>query len=331
MSTQEALILTAQDVRNLLTIDECIEAVELAFRLYGEHKAGPPSVLGLHTPGGGFHIKAGVLELSKPYFAAKVNGNFPHNPAQFGLPTIQGVIVLCDAQCGSPLAVMDSRDITSLRTGAATAVAAKYLARRDSRVVTICGCGIQGRVQLKALSRVCHIQSVFAYDKSDEQALSFARALTEELAIPVTVARDLSNAVQKSDICVTCTTSREPLLGLEDVVPGTFIAAVGADNPEKQELQPELIAGSKLVADVLEQCAVIGDLHHALGAGAMTLAKVHAELGEIVAGRKPGRVADSEIIIFDSTGMALQDVAAAAAVYEKAMQVGVGVHLGLAA
>jgi len=315
----------------LLTIDECIEVVELAFRLYGEHKTAPPSVLGVHTPGGGFHIKAGVLELSKPYFAAKVNGNFPNNWTQFGLPTIQGVLVLCDAQCGSPLAVMDSRDITSLRTGAATAVAAKFLARNDSRVVTICGCGVQGCIQLKALSRVCHLQSVFAYDKSGPQALSFAKDLTEELATPVTVASDLSNAVKKSDICVTCTTSRKPLLGLEDVAPGTFVAAVGADNPEKQELQPELIAKSKVVVDVLEQCAVMGDLHHALDVGAITLADIHAELGEVVAGRKPGRVTDREIIIFDSTGMALQDVAAAAAVYEKATRLGVGLQLGLAA
>src|SRR6516164_3105140 len=188
MSTQEALILTAQDVRNLLTIDECIEAVELAFRLYGEHKAVPPSVLGVHTPSGGFHIKAGVLELSKSYFATKVNGNFPENRTQFGLPTIQGVIVLCDAECGSPLAVMDSRDITSLRTAAATAVAAKHLARRNSRVATICGCGEQGRIQLKALARTCDLQSAFAYDKSAEQALNFATSMSEELGIPVAVA-----------------------------------------------------------------------------------------------------------------------------------------------
>jgi alanine dehydrogenase len=331
MSIQEALILTAQDVRGLLTIDECIEAVELAFRLHGERKTDPPSILGVHTLGGGFHIKAGVLQLSKPYFAAKINGNFPNNCTQFGLPTIQGVIVLCDAQCGSLLAIMDSRDITSLRTAAATAVAVKYLARSDSRVATICGCGVQGRIQLKALSLVCNVRSAFAHDKNEVRAASFAEALTEELAIPVTVASDLSNAVKKSDICVTCTTSREPLLGLEDVAPGIFIAAVGADNPEKQELQPELIAKSKVVADVLEQCAVMGDLHHALDAGAIAVSDVHAELGEVVAGRKPGRVTDSEIIIFDSTGMALQDVAAATAVYEKATRLGVGLHLNLAA
>ena len=125
-------------------------------------------------------------------------------------------------------------------------------------------------------------------------------------------------AVRESNICVTCTTSREALLCLEDVTPGTFIAAPGADNSEKQELQPELIARSKVVADVLEQCPLMGGLRHALETAAITLSDVHAELGEVVAGEKPGRQSDDEIIVFDRTGMALQDVAAASVVYEKA-------------
>ena len=330
MSREEVLVLTAKDVRSLLTIDECIEAVERAFLAYGERRAGPPAVLSLHTSRGGFHIKAGLLELTKPYFAAKVNGNFPENRTQLDLPTIQGVIVLCDAECGSPLAIMDSGDITSLRTAAATAVAAKHLALRNSRVVTVCGCGTQGRIQLKALSRVCDLQSAFAYDESAERAWYFASALSEELAIPVVVAANLSVAVRQSDICVTCTTSQRPLLNPEDVMSGTFIAAMGADNPHKQEVHPVLMAKSKVVVDVLEQCAVMGDLHHALEAGAMTLADVHAELGEVVAGAKAGRESDQEITVFDSTGMALQDVAAAGVVYEKAVRLGVGVRLGLA-
>src|SRR6266567_7041262 len=104
--------------------------------------------------------------------------------------------------------------------------------------------------------------------------------------------------------CVTCTTSRKPLLGLDEVSPGTFIAAVGADNPEKQELHPALMAKSKIVADILEQCVAMGDLHHAIAAGVVTRANVHAELGEIVAGKKPGRESNEEITIFESTGMA---------------------------
>ena len=331
MKPDEILLLTSREIQSLLTLDECIGAVEHAFRLYGEGKAVAPGVLSMHTRDGGFHVKAGLLELDRSYFAAKVNGNFPKNGPRFGLPTIQGVIVLCDSGNGTPLAVMDSREITSLRTGAATAVAAKYLARRDSRIITICGCGNQGRVQLKALARAYRFQTIFAYDNSEQQALQFAHELASDLKVSVTVVADLAPAVRQSDICVTCTSSRQPFLGHDDVRPGTFVAAVGADNPEKQEVHPNLLAKSKIVCDILEQCAVMGDLHHALDAGVLTRADVHAELGEVVAGRKSGRESEEEIIIFDSTGMALQDVAAAAFLYEKAQRDGAGVRLDFAA
>jgi len=331
VNAENIVVLTPREIARLLTIDDCIIAVEQAFRLLGEGKAVPPVVLSLHVPGGGFHVKAGVLELGRQYFAAKVNGNFPENPARFVLPTIQGLIVLYDAAKGSPLAVMDSREITSLRTAAATAVAAKHLARRDSQTLTICGCGNQGRVQAMAISRICRLQAIFVYDKSAEQAERLARQLTEHLGIRATAVSDLATTVRQSDICVTCTTSHEPLLGPDDVSPGTFIAAVGADNPEKQELGPALMAKSKIVADILEQCASIGDLNHAIAAGVVTRADVHAELSEIVAGTKPGRESDEEITIFDSTGMALQDVAAAALLYEKAQRQGCGVRLNFAA
>ena len=331
MTPTEILFLTAAEVRHLLTMDECIAAVECAFRLYGQGAAVPPGVLSMHTADGGFHVKAGMLDLGRTYFGAKVNGNFPENATRFGLPTIQGVIVLCDAEKGCPLAIMDSRDITSLRTGAATAVAAKHLARRDSRTVTICGCGTQGRVQIKALSRVFRVETVFAYDKNHEQAFEFASEVEEQLSIPAQSVADLGHAVSQSDICVTCTPSRQAYLRAEEVSPGTFIAAVGADNPEKQEIHPTVMARSKIVADLLEQCAVMGDLHHALDARLLTKADVHAELGEVVAGKKVGRESDEEIIVFDSTGMALQDVAAAARVYEKAQQLGLGMRLSFAA
>ena len=331
MTPPETLFVSPREVRDLLTMDECIAAVESAFRLYGEGRAVRPAVLSIHTSDGGFHIKAGLLDLGRTYFAAKVNGNFPKNPARVGLPTIQGMIVLCDAERGCPLAIMDSRDITSLRTAAATAVAAKYLARQDSRTVTICGCGTQGRVQIKALSRVFRFETVFAYDTNHEQMLRFAREVTEELGFPTHSVTNLHDAVSQSDICVTCTPSRQAYLSAREVSPGTFISAIGADNPEKQELHPALIAKNKIVTDVLEQCAVMGDLHHALDAGLMVADDVYAELGEIVAGKKPGRESGKEIIVFDSTGMALQDVAAAARVYEKAQERGVGMRLSVAA
>jgi len=324
------MLLSRSDVAALLSLDECIDAVEQAFKAHAEGRSMAPGVLGVHAKDGGFHIKAAGLELSRPYFAAKVNGNFFHNRERFGLPNIQGLIVLCDAENGSPLAVLDSIEITILRTGAATAVAAKYLAREDAKTVAICGCGNQGRVSLRALTRVRHIEQVYAFDTDHEQAARYAEELSNELQLAVTAVRDLPEAAGKSDVIITCTPSKQPFLRQSEVAPGAFIAAVGADNETKQELDPHLLATSKVVVDSLEQCAAIGDLKLALQLGLMTRAEVHAELGEVIAGRKPGRASRDEVIVFDSTGTALQDVAAAAIVYERAVRNGQGFHLDFA-
>jgi ornithine cyclodeaminase/alanine dehydrogenase-like protein (mu-crystallin family) len=168
-----------------------------------------------------------------------------------------------------------------------------------------------------------------AYDADEAVARAYARELSDELGIEITPARDLAAAVCDSDVCVTCTPSRGAFLMREHVRPGTFVAAVGADSPDKQELEPRLLAEAVLVVDVLEQCASIGELHHALAAGVLTREAVHAELADVLTGRRPGRQSDQEITIFDSTGTALQDVAAAAVVYEKAVESGRGVRLSL--
>jgi ornithine cyclodeaminase/alanine dehydrogenase-like protein (mu-crystallin family) len=324
MKPAGTLLLGRRDVTALLGIDECIAAVELAFTLHAQGKTMPPGVLGVPSRDGGFHIKAAGLELQRRYFAVKVNGNFFQNTTRYGMPNIQGVIVLCDGDNGYPLALLDSIEITILRTGAATAVAAKHLALDDAAVATICGCGNQGRVQLRAIARVRPIQRVFAYDSDGARAERFAEEMAEEMLVEVMPVRDLSAAVRQSQICVTCTPSSRAFLGPADVAPGAFIAAVGADNPEKQEIEPALLASATLVVDILEQAATIGDLHHAIAAGVLTRESVHAELGDVVAGTKAGRTSAEEIIVFDSTGTALQDVAAAALVYEKALSVGRG-------
>ena len=331
MKPDGTLIIKGSEINSLLSIAECIVAVEAAFRLNVEGMSLPSGVLETLIDGGGFHIKAAGLKFNgRSYYAAKVNGNFPQNKNNFGLPTIQGVVVLCDAANGYPLALLDSIAITTLRTGAATAVAAKYLARADAKVATICGCGTQGRIQLRALVQVLGLERVYACDEEQTQAEGFARELAGELRLEIIPVQNLAAAASASDVCVTCTTSRQPLLRRADVRAGTFVAAVGADNPRKQELEPQLMSTNKVVVDVLEQCARIGDLHHALAQGVMTRADVYAELGEVVAGLKPGRTSAEETIIFDSTGTALQDVAAAAIVYEQAMATGAGMKLNLA-
>lgn len=322
-----ALLLSRSDVVAMLGVDECMAAVEQAFRMHAEGSSLPPGVLGVHANDGGFHVKTAGLPLKRLYFAVKTNANFPANPSRFNLPTIQGLVLLFDAEKGTPLAVMDSMEITAVRTAAATAIAAKYLAREDARTLTICGCGTQGRAQLRALVRVCQIESVLAFDADRELAARFAQEMNAELHLVVRVVEELSAAMRQSDICVTCTTAKQFFVRREEVPQGMFLAGVGADNPEKQELDPALFACSKVVVDSLEQCATIGDLHHALIAGCATRENVHAELSEVITGRKPGRTSRDEITLFDSTGTALQDVAAAAVAYERALASNHGARL----
>ena len=324
METTGTLLLRRKDVANLLDIDECMLAVEQAFKLYGEGKTLPPKVLGIHVKDGGFHIKAGLSWAEKAYFVAKVNANFPGNSKQCGLPTIQGIIVVCDGKNGRLLALTDSIEITIVRTGAATGVAAKYLALSTARVVTICGCGNQGKISLKALLKVRPLEKVYAFDIDDSSSEKFRKDFSKDLEVISIAGSQLAKSLGESQIVVTCTPSKEPFIHAADIKPGTFIAAVGADSEEKQELSTELVALSKIVVDITEQSRTIGEVHHAIEQKKITINHVYAELGMIVSGKKPGRESDEEIIIFDSTGMALQDVAAATIVYEKAMEKKVG-------
>jgi ornithine cyclodeaminase/alanine dehydrogenase-like protein (mu-crystallin family) len=271
--------------------------------------------MGIPVEGGGFHVKAGAGEGS---FTVKINGNFPGNPVRFGLPTIQGLVALFDARDGRLLAIMESGAITALRTAAATAVAAKHLARPDSAAVTIAGCGRQGREHIRALCRVLPLRRVLAFDSDRGRAEGYAREMSAELALEVSPVSDLASALEETDVLVTCTPSRKAFVRKEDVRPGTFVAAVGADNEDKQELEESLMAASAVVTDLTSQAAQIGDLHHALAAGRMRAEDVRAELGAVVAGRSPGRISKEEITVFDSTGIAIQDLAAAVAVYEAA-------------
>lgn len=299
------LLLSEAEVARLLTLDDCIAAVENAFA----DAARRPASLSVHVDGGAFHVKAAA---TGQYCAVKTNGNFFDNPAR-GLPRIQGTILLADAANGTPLAILGSIGITIRRTGAATAVAAKHLSREDARTLLVCGCGNQGRVSIEAIRRVRpSIERVLVFDTD----FAAAERLGGE------VVGDLHAAATAADLVVTCTPSRRFFFEKRDAHPGLFVAAVGADSTEKQEIDPELLAASAVVVDDLEQCAAFGDLRYAIDAGLMTRDSVRATLGEIIRGEK--RVNGDEIAVFDSTGTALQDVAAAALVYERARAAGVG-------
>jgi alanine dehydrogenase len=316
------LLLDREAVASLLSLEECITAVESAFAAHAEGRALEPALLHVDADAGEFHIKVGGLRGNRAYFAAKVNGGFFQNRAKLGLPNIVGLILLSDASNGCPLAIIESGLVTRLRTGAATAIAAKYLARPNSDTATICGAGVQAAIQLRSLLQVLPLRRVFIWSRSN--ADSFAAQMAQELSIEVTSVQDLSTATLRSDVIVTCTPSKSWFLGKEHVSPGTFIAAVGADSPDKQEIEPALLASSSVFCDLAEQCSHVGELHHAISGDLMSKWQIAGELGGVITGRLSHRVNHDEIIVFDSTGTALQDVAAAAAVYERAIAQGVG-------
>jgi ornithine cyclodeaminase/alanine dehydrogenase-like protein (mu-crystallin family) len=325
------LLLTRSEVERLLDPLTCIEAVEGAFRLRGTGGRIESAVLGLHGEGGGLHVKAASLLGERSYFAAKLNANFPGNPSKHGLPTIQGALVLFDATNGIPLLVMDSIAITLLRTAAATGVAAKYLSREDATTATIVGCGAQAPHQIAALTAIRPIKRLYAIDRDRAAAERFAIRMTQLFGVEASSTDDLTTATRSSDIVITCTSSRTPFLDVRHVSPGTFIAAVGTDNEDKSEISPTLMAAADVICDDVGQCKNIGDLHHAIVAGSMKVEDVFAELHEIVADPSRAPSAQDRIVLFDSTGVAIQDVASAVVVYTRALASGAGQEIDFGA
>lgn len=323
------LVLSRADIARLMTYGDYVDAVEAGFRAAVSGAALAPPAAGFQVPGGSYHAKGAALLMGDPpVVAIKLNGNYPGNPTAIGLPTVQGVIYLADASNGRPLALMDSIEVTINRTGAATTLAARHLARPDSKIATICGAGVQGRIQAIAVSAALRLDTIHIWDIRSDAADRLARDLAARLTLEVRPSPDLAVA-RDSDVIVTCTSARTPFLTTELVRPGTFVAATGADNHDKSEIEPPLYAAARAVVDSLEQCAEIGDLHHAIAAGVVTEAHVHANLAEIVAGQRPGRTDDGQITLFDSTGLGLQDVAAAAGIYRRALAQGAGTRLAI--
>jgi ornithine cyclodeaminase/alanine dehydrogenase-like protein (mu-crystallin family) len=280
-----------------------------------------PAVAHAAGVGGMFHIKCAQRAGERALAVIKVNGNFPDNGARHDLPTIQGFVALLDAERGCVLALMDSIEITARRTAAATALAAQYLARPESRTLAMIGCGVQARYHLEALRDVVPIEAVVFCDPRDDAADAFAIHM-RDLGVETRRVGDARTAARGADIVVTVSTSTHPVLGLADVEPGTFVAGVGADNPSKHELATDLLQASRVIVDSVAQAATMGDLHHAIEAGVMRATDVQGELAGLVAGRLAGRTSDDERWVFDSTGLAIQDLAAAGMIYERARAAG---------
>ena len=324
------LVLDGQQVRELLDMRDCIEAVEGAFRNRGTGSIARSAVAGVELPAGRLHAKLATLDLTRRYAVAKVNANLPGNPDERGLPSIQGVVLLFDAATGTPLAAFDSGPLTSIRTAATSAVAARWLALTNAFCLAMIGCGIQARAHVSAMLHVRPIRQIRAFDANRATAEEFCREMNTTHHIECQVAEDAVSAARSSQIVVTSTPSQRPILDAGEVDAGTFIAAVGADSEHKQEISIPLLRSAHVIVDDLDQCTRIGDLHHAIAAGELTPSDVRASLDLVVSGRVRGRLDDSEIIVFDSTGVAIEDAAAAAIVYENAERSRAGVRVDIA-
>jgi len=325
-----AVILSQNDLRQVLTMDEVIEAVERGF---DEYKTGHCFVpvrmpVKIKREDGIFLFMPAYLEKQNA-FGTKMISVFRGNPAR-GLSTLQAAYMLNDPTTGQLLALMDGILITAMRTGAASAVASRYLARNDSRVLGIIGTGAQARFQAEAICAVRPIREIVAFDRNEETAQRFSETISQTLGIPAKVVASPRNAVIRSDILVTSTTSTEPVFNGDDLKPGTHVNAVGAYTPEMRELDDVTVEKARIVVDTYEGCmAEAGDLLIPMRAGRLSSERIYADLGEIVLGQKPGRMENDEITLFESVGFALEDLVTARLAYQKAMERGIGLEFNL--
>ena len=330
MTRPNTQILSHAQIASLITFEGAIEAVQKVMEAHGRSQVIAPSLLHADAPRGEFHIKTGgvLVGTDSGVFGLKANGGFFENQA-LGLPNIVGVIYLADAKTGCPLAVLDSVEISRVRTGAATAVAARHLARAESEVITVVGTGTQAKTQVEALCHVLPLKRVRLVGRDYTKTQAKVSGFEEALGLEVQAYASVTEALVGADVLVTSTPSRKALVQASDIPPGLFIAAVGADSPGKQELDPQIVARATVVPDVLSQCVHVGELQHAISAGLMTQDQIHGELGAVLCGQRPGRTSADEVTMYDSTGTALQDVALGFEVYERALEKGLGLSVAL--
>jgi len=319
-------VLLEAEIRGLIGPAAALPAVRDAFAALARGEATLPGVIGFDVPAhrGEVHVKGAYLH-GAPYYSIKEAAGFYAN-SERGLPVGSGLVLVFDATTGFLTAILfDNGYLTELRTGAAGALAADLLARRRVDRVAVIGAGSQARFQLEALSLVRRPASVTVFGRSPARADAYAREMQGRIGLPVRVAASAREAVEGADVVITATPSRAPIVRAEWLGRGAHVTAVGADGPEKQELEPEVLArADKVVADRLDQCLRLGELHHAVEAGLLAAGDVWAELGELAAGLKPGRESEDEITVADLTGVGIQDAAVASVVVGEAVRRNVG-------
>lgn len=319
----EVLWLTQEEVKSVMDMHSDMQVVERAFRQHGLGKVQmpPKSYLYYTAYNGDLRTMPAYLE-EEDITGVKIVNVHPGNPA-LGLPTVMALIVLISPQTGAPIAIMDGTYLTDIRTGAAGGIAVKYLARKNSKVIGMVGAGNQARTQLEALSEVFEPELVKVTSRTKESCERFIREAADIISCEIRYEETIEN-VCDCDILVTTTPTRKPIVKAQWIKEGTHINAIGADAVGKEELDPELIIRSKIVVDDIVQALHSGEVNVPLSKHYISENDIHAQLGEVIVGLKPGRTSEEEITIFDSTGLAIQDVASAHLVYQRALSKGLG-------
>ena len=322
---QETILLNQSQVKELTTMKEIIENVETAYKFHAERKVQMPPKEYI------FYKKfRGDLRIM-PCFVRGLNESgvknvnvHPDNPRKYGLPTVMAMIELVDPKTGFPVSVMDGTWITDMRTGAAAGVATKYLARDNSEILGLVGAGVQAATGLEAIMEVMDIKEVRVSCRTCETRDLFAQKASEKYGIPVKSVDTIKEAVQGADVLLTTTPAREPVVKSKWVSPGTHINAMGADAPGKQELDSHILQKSKIIIDCWDQASHSGEINIPVQEGLVRQSDIQGKIGDVITGSIPGRTSDEEITVFDSTGLAVQDIVTAWNVYEKALQKGIG-------
>lgn len=306
------LILSRKTVKGLLNMTEVIDAVEQAFRDWATGQGQMPTKAYLVLNKGDFRAMPAAL----PGAVGVKWVNVHTDNSSLGLPTVMAIIIYSDSETGYPLAIMDATEITRYRTGAAAAIASKYLARRDSHTLGIIGAGRQAYTQILAHTQIFDLTQIKIFDIS--------RAAIETLIkfLPQHPLKECSlEETASSDIICTLTPAHAPLLKKAWLLPGTHINAIGADAKGKEELEPSILKAATVVVDDIRQASTAGEINVPIANGLFTIDEIYGTLGEIIAGKKRGRKDKNSITLFDSTGIAIEDIAVARLLYEKAKQI----------
>ncbi len=324
----ETLLLKQSEIKQLIEMKEVIESVETAYSVHASRKVQMPAkkYLFFKKYNGDLRIMPCFIKNMDQAGVKCVNVH-PNNPLEHNLPTVMGVIELFDPQTGFPISVMDGTWITNMRTGAAAGVGTKYLARHDSTKLGIIGAGKQAFTQLMALKEVMNIDSAKVFCRTCASRENFAKMAIEKFDLNVKAVETAKEAVKDVDVIVTVTPANKPILKTEWISEGTHINAMGADAPGKQELESGLLKKSRIFIDCWEQARHSGEINVPVAEGIVTRDDIEAKIGDVITGKNPGRLSDEDITIFDSTGLAVQDIVTAWKVYEKALERDIGSNI----